>query len=187
MVIKAVYKVLLATLKNDRVQYRSCLGNLLGHWGMEYTPKTRILPFMQSSYLYAFDSRESAEKFLKGDSQGCEADSRLHLWSARAEVLNVDPRQTRFDLPFFWDNQLYASEIPGYSITCPEGSVWCEYLELVEIISGTNPPRSEENAGRKQQATSRVGRSGSVMPVRAGGSPSMGRPDWTDRKHLAKR
>lgn len=97
---------------------------------------------MAGSLLYAFDTEQAAREYLYNQGNIFEKQgSCLQIWEAQAQVVSSFAPCALWDKDFdaFWSEYWYANKLydPTKMMMGIPGSVWCEWIKLLEIIPHT--------------------------------------------------
>ncbi len=104
---------------------------------VHYKPGSRVSPNVGGTFLFAFDTLESASTWQEALNTGSRDE--FEVWESRAEVL-LDPdglvvtptRSTlvnHLNMKIFWSGEPFSS-----GCYAPAGSLWCTWLQLRERV-----------------------------------------------------
>ena len=148
--IDIVYKVVSAVMQDDHMVLHSSLYGMLGDWDIIYQPGRRMLPRLAGSYLYAFFTNDAAQAFLERSGEVCKPYLRPQIWEARAQIVTAEPRQALYNYEAFWKHHYYASGVQDPdNLPCVESTVWCEWIELTDMVFGLMPEPLPKNKKSK--------------------------------------
>jgi hypothetical protein len=144
--METVYKVVLAVASSNsgRVELWSTCApeDIL----VQYSRNKKVYPVLEGSYLYAFDTLEHAKEYTTLGGSILYPAARLQVWEAKARVIATEPMATMEGHASFWTENKHAIEqaaIVAGVVPTHEGSLWCEWIELVELVDGLDPKFKE--------------------------------------------
>ncbi len=152
---ETVYKVVAARLRNDdTVYYTSCMMEWLGDNMIEYVPGKKTYPFLAGSYLWAFDTQEHAEAYLKDVMTIMKPAVQFQIWEAEANIVATSTPQAWDGLVVndFWAEMQYALKYPHVNVVTyrTPGSIWVEWLTMIDRVWGFDPDPDEYRHRKKK-------------------------------------
>lgn len=107
---------------------------------VQYFPKTAVRSVLPGSYLYAFDTLDNAREYRAGGELIANPTSTLQIWKAEANVVCTEPSTVLAHEERFWTEKWYGLEYPPFKLfPTLKGSVWCEWVTLLEMVEGRYP------------------------------------------------
>ncbi len=139
-----VYKVALAKWEGREIVLRSSLA--YGQdYGIPYFPGVVAFPVLADSYLYAFDDKQAACKYITGAGEILRPTVQVQVWKAEANVVAVGNVTCAWNDPVkFWQEEHYAMDYVYGRSPCPPHTVWCTWIKLLELVQGEQPQKPKQ-------------------------------------------